>query len=347
MAGYLEKAIKVLSKEKTKREGRVFHEFAVFCDRQLNNQNNIEDYERASKLRESKQAEILEAEKQIKTATGQKLESLKGFRLKAQKVLSLDDLEYTRLRENREAFLERSLWNYLRCLEICDDFDKDAIRFCSLWLQYSTNEKANKAADRILNQVPSRKFVPLMNQLSSRMSDETDDFQELLVPLIVRICRDHPYHGIYQILSVTKSKAKDPSSHSRASAASRIALKLKDEGEFPGDVMQRLHKAIGTYVKVALYKVKLEKKCSKVAIKRAFPDETGLGTKVEREIPNLRLPPPTMNIEIRADCDYTNLPYLTKFGSEVSIASGISAPKILTCHDSTGHSFKMLVSALF
>ncbi|KAF8475673.1 hypothetical protein BDZ91DRAFT_649584 [Kalaharituber pfeilii] len=344
MAQYLERSIRELTKERPKCEvaGRVFHEFAVFCDRQLSNQNNIEDYERASKLRENKHAEILEAERQMKSASGSKLEQLKSFRGKAKQLLNLDELEYIRLRENREAFLEKSIGNYLRCLEVCDDYDQDAIRFCSLWLQYSTNEKANRAASLTLNKVPSRKFVSLMNQLSSRMLDQKDDFQELLLPLILRICRDHPYHGIYQILSVTKSKSKDHLSHSRATMASTVAMTLKKENKFAGQTMNKIYAAISTYIKVAAYK--MDKKSSKIPIRKAFPEEPTLASKIEREIPSLKLPPPTMNIEIRADCDYTNLPYLQKFNPELSVASsGVSAPKILTCHDSSGQSYKMLV----
>lgn len=350
MADYLEAAIEQLQKEKSKPEiaGRVYHEFALFCDRQLNNQGNIEDIERAAKLRESKQAELLEAERQLQTTPkgAQKYKALTSFRAKARRWLDLDDTEYLRLRENREAFLERSIGNYLRCLGVCDDYDQDAIRFCSLWLQFSTNEKANKAAATYINRVDSRKFVPLMNQLSSRLMNQGDDFQTLLEDLILRICRDHPYHSLHQILSVTKSRAKDPSSQSRATMASKIAIILKQEDEFAGKVMTRLHQSIATYVRAAGYKMKQDKKVAKIALRRAFPDDWGLDQKIEREIPSLKLPPPIMDIPVRHDCDYSSIPYLQKFNPELAVAGGVSAPKVLTCHDSSGRSYKMLVSAL-
>ena len=350
MAEYLEAAITQLQREKSKPQvaGRVFHEFAIFCDRQLNNQSNIEDLEHAAKLREKKQAELIEAEKQMQNMPkqSQNYQKLSKFKGEAQKWLSYDDIEYSRLKENHEAFLEKSIGNYLRCLEICDEYDRDAIRFCSLWLQYSKIEKANHPAAIFLNKVESRKFVPLMNQLSSRLMDQDDDFQGLLMSLILRICRDHPYHGLYQILSmsmIAKSKNKDSSSQSRASMAVKIASTLKQEGKFAGNIMIRLHQAIGIYIKVAIYK--MDKNSSKkLAIRRAFPGERGLDGKLEKEIPSLKLPPPTMNIAVRHDCDYSDLPYLQRFNPEFAIAGGASAPKILTCHDSLGRSYKMLVS---
>ncbi|RPB23770.1 hypothetical protein L211DRAFT_786209 [Terfezia boudieri ATCC MYA-4762] len=347
MADYLEAAIKQLQKEKNKPEvaGRVYHEFALFCDRQLNNQGNIEDIKRAAKLRESKQAELLEAERQLRSTPkdSPKFETLSKFEAKAKKWLALDDMEYLRLRENREAFLERSIGNYLRCLGVCDDYDQDAIRFCSLWLQSSTYEKANNAVATYINRVDSRKFVPLMNQLSSRLMDQGDDFQTLLEALILRICRDHPYHSLYQILSVTKSKTKDLSSHSRATMASKIAMTLKQEDEFAGKVMTRLHQSIATYIRVASYKMKQDKKVTKIALRRAFPHDRVLDQKIEKEIPSLKLPPPTMDIPVRHDCDYSSIPYLQKFNPELAVAGGLSAPKVLTCHDSSGQSYKMLV----
>lgn len=347
MAEYLEAAITQLQGEKSKPQvaGRVFHEFAVFCDRQLNNQSNIEDLERAAKLREKKQAELTEAEKQIRNTSKQSpvYKELASFKSKTEKWLGFDDIEYSRLRENHEAFLEKSIGNYLRCLEICDEYDRDAIRFCSLWLQYSKVEKANHPAAIFLNKVESRKFVPLMNQLSSRLMDQDDDFQGLLMPLILRICRDHPYHGLYQILTITRGKSKDSSSQSRATMATRIAMTLKQEGKFAGKVMSCLHQAIGVYIRVAIYK--MDKNCpKKLATRRAFPRDRGLDGKLEKEIPGLKLPPPTMNIAVRHDCDYSDLPYLQRFNPEIAIAGGVSAPKILTCHDSSGQSYKMLVS---
>src|SRR5207302_3992704 len=103
-----------------------------------------------------------------------------------------------------------------------------AVRFCALWLEHSGNVKVNEAAQAPLGQVASRKFVPLMNQLSSRLLENPEDiFQSLLFPLILRICMDHPHHGHYQILALTRAKPKDNISQARQASAAKIATRLK------------------------------------------------------------------------------------------------------------------------
>src|SRR5699024_10872165 len=94
----------------------------------------------------------------------------------------------------------------------------------------SDSKIANQAVSRYLNEVPSRKFAPLMNQLTSRLLDITDDFQNLLTKLIYRICAEHPYHGMYQIFASSKSKGgKDEVSLSRHRAAVRLVDSLKSD----------------------------------------------------------------------------------------------------------------------
>lgn len=342
MSAYLGPAIDELRGNFTGLEaGRVFHEFASFCDQQLQNPGNIEDYQRALKLRQNKEAEVRELETLIKaTTSGAKLDNLKVFRQKAKTWLNLDDAEFNKLKENREAFLERSIGNYLRCLAACDGYDNDAVRFCALWLEHSSDSKVNMAASQPLAQVPSRKFVPLMNQLSSRLLDVTDDFQTLLFPLIARICTDHPHHGTYQILALSRARPKDTVSEKRQASALKIVDKLKND-ETSHAMFQRLYTATSSYIKLAIHKIE-KTKTNKYALKTLPRDLYG---KFNSDIPSYRIPPPTMQISVRDDCDYSNLAVLERFHPEFSIASGISAPKILTCRASDGINFKMLVSA--
>lgn len=322
--------------------GRVFHEFASFCDQQLQNPGNIEDYQRALKLRKNKESEVRELETLMKfTPAGPKLENLKRDTQKARTWLHLDDAEFNKLKENREAFLERSIGNYLRCLAASDEYDNDAVRFCALWLEHSSDSKVNMAASRPLTQVPSRKFVPLMNQLSSRLLDAPDEFQTLLFPLIARICTDHPHHGTYQILALSKARPKDTVSAKRQASAVKIADQLSKDGR-SRTMFRGLSRATDSYFALAVHKVE-KMKSNKYPLKSLPRDIYG---KFHSDIPSYRIPPPTMQIDVRGDCDYRNLPVLEKFHQEFSIASGISAPKILSCRASDGRDFKMLVSAL-
>lgn len=341
MSTYLAPAINELrGKFSGSEAGRVFHEFASFCDQQLQNPGNIEDYQRALKLRQNKEVEVRELEMLMKsTSSGHKLEPLKRDTQRARTWLNLDDAEFNKLKENREAFLERSIENYLRCLAACDDYDNDAVRFCALWLEHSGDLKVNIAASQPLARVPSRKFVPLMNQLSSRLLDVQDEFQKLLFPLIARICTDHPHHGTYQILALSRARPKDTISTKRHASALKIVDQLRGNKR-SHSMFQKLSNATSSYVKLAGHRMD-KTKSNKYPLTSLPPVIYG---KFHTEIPNHKIPPPTMQIDVRNDCDYQGLPVLEKFDPEFTIASGMSAPKVLSCRASDGRNFKMLVS---
>jgi serine-protein kinase ATM len=323
--------------------GQVFHEFASFCDQQLQNQDNLEDFQRIQKLRQRKEAEVQDLERMMKAGSAQTKDQLRNHRAKARQWLELDDQEYKRLLDSRQTFLQRSLENYLLCLKACEAYNNDILRFCALWLQQSDSKIANKAVEKYLAAVPSRKFAPLMNQLSSRLLNVTDDFQSLLFSLVLRICVDHPYHGLYQIFASTKTTkgSKDEKAASRHEAASKIVVRLR-EGANSKEKWRAIHDSSICYVKLALEKFDDKvKPGSRVALRK-----TVQGLKLEQDVPRYRLPPPTMHIELRADCNYNNVPYIEKFQPEMTIASGVSAPKIVTCIASDGSKYKQLVSAI-
>jgi len=80
-------------------------------------------------------------------------------------------------------------------------------RFTALWLEHSEESMANEAVSKHLDRVPSRKFAPLMNQLTSRLQDMEVKFSATpLSRWFLRICTDHPFHGMYQIYAGANSR---------------------------------------------------------------------------------------------------------------------------------------------
>lgn len=339
---YLYPAVKELKGNKGEEAGRVYHGFATFCDEQLRNPDGIEDFKRVEQLRDRKEQEVIGLEEMMKNATGREKEYLRNYRAKAKQWFDLDDREYQRLLRSREAFLQQCLENYLVCLRECDAYNSDALRFCAIWLDKSASKTANSAVSRHLNDVPSRKFAPLMNQLSSRLLDVSDEFQALLTRLVYRICVDHPFHGMYQIFASSKSKGgKDPSSHSRFRAATQLVDRLRDDAQI-GLTWIAVHNVNISHVRFAVDKPDSKYKSgAKVPLEKL---ETG--HRLTLDIIKYKLPPPTMKIDLRVDCDYSNVPTTSKFNHEFTIASGVSAPKIVTVIASNGEKFKQLVSTL-
>ena len=339
---YLIPAIKELGQHLESDEaGQVFHEFASFCDRQLQNQDTLEDFRRIEKLREQKESEIQDLERMIKSSDslGKDKDNLKSHRTKAKQWYELDNREYVRLREGRQAFLRQSLENYLLSLKACDVYDKDALRFAALWLEHFETETANLAVQMYIADVSSRKLAPLMNQWSSRLLDDDSKFQSLLASLVLRICTEHPYHGMYQVFASSKTKGgRDDAALSRNAAATNIVNQLK-ASKRASPTWLALHNSNINYVRFAVEKLDdmRHKPGSKVPLRKSQS-----GQKLEHDVINYHIPPPTMTIDLRADCDYKDVPVIVRFQPEFTIASGISMPKILTSIASDGRKYKQL-----
>ncbi|KAK4696525.1 hypothetical protein P7C71_g1403, partial [Lecanoromycetidae sp. Uapishka_2] len=212
--------------------GQVFHEFASFCDRQLQNPDGLEDFQRIQKLRDRKEAEVKDMTRMMESKNSQSRERnlIKAHRDKAKQWFDLDNREYQRLRDSRQTFLRQSLENYLLCLKACNKHDNDALRFSALWLENYDSDIANAAVDEATSKQGSK--VPL----------------------------------------------------------------------------------------------------------RKYPT----GQRVEQDVLKQKVPPPTARIELRADCDYSRVPFIARFQPEFTVAGGISAPKIVTAIGTDGQKYKQL-----
>ncbi|OJK01690.1 hypothetical protein ASPACDRAFT_1898851 [Aspergillus aculeatus ATCC 16872] len=336
---YMSVAVKEL-KHRSRGEdaGRVYHGFAMFCDQQLQNPDGLEDFRRVEQLRNRKEQEVIALEEMLTAASGREKEALKFHRAKTKQWFDLDDREYQRLLRSREAFLQQCLENYLLCLRESESYNNDALRFCALWLDKSDSPIANMAVSKYIHQVPSHKFASLMNQLTSRLLDISDEFQKMLFALIYRICVEHPFHGMYQIFASSKSKGgKDELALSRYRAANKLVDGLKNDKRM-GTTWVNVHNANISYVRFAIDKPDDKLKSgAKVPLKKL-----STGQRLERDASELKLPPPTMRIEIRLDCDYSNVPRLQGYQPDFTIASGVSAPKIVTAIASNGRRYKQL-----
>lgn len=336
---YLLPALTELKNQKTGSEaGQVFHEFAIFCDQQLQDPDNLEDLERLRRLREMKSNEVKELE-QLKKSAGGREKYMRDL-VKAKQWLQLDDQEYRRLHDNREEFLRQSLENYLLAMAASDEHDKDALRFTALWLEHANKDIAIRPVSEHMKSVPTQKFVTLMNQLSSRLVDDPQsDFQNILSDLVTRICIDHPYHGMYQIYAgaMSGSHEQDESAKSRQRAAYKLS---KGFGRNPEtlQVWNSVRSINGKYCDLAKEEDKAYKAGLKMALAKS-PAALALNASFRKH----RIPPPTMHIPISSDLNYENVPRMMKLQAGMSIASGVSAPKIITIIGSDGSSYKQLV----
>lgn len=319
--------------------GEVFHEFAIFCDTQLQNPDSREELVKAQKLRDRRQDEI-DAYNKMKDKPRSTTERSRFARQydKAKKWQGLENAEYDRLYEQRETFLRMSLQNYLLSLAATDKHDEDVLRLVALWLEFADSILTNTVVKQFLPKVPSHKFARVMNQLASRQQDETSEFQRSLANLIFRVCKDHPYHGLYQLYSnSTPPNLQDEASKSRQSSAIKIVRHLEKDKE-AAPYWNKVKRAHDLYDRVAMFRNR-----ELVADSQYDLESIPVGGDMASKIPKLNIPPPTMAIGLRSDRNYQNLPGITRFRTKMKIASGISAPKIITAIASDGRHFQQLV----
>lgn len=344
LENYLKPALQELKGKVSGGEaGQVFHEFAVFCDQQLQDVDGLEDLERLRKLSQNKRKEVESLTNIYSglTSTTEK-NKMRGYLSKNKTWLKLDEEELQRAKSSREEFLRQSLENYLLALIASDDYDRHALRFCALWMEHSEEQLANEAVSKSLAQVPSRKFAPLMNQLTSRLQDNTAKFQELLVTLVRRICTDHPFHGMYQIYGGINSHANknDQSACLRQQATIKIAKHLVSSQK-SNSYWHSINTTNKVYCQLAAEKDDQRYKSGrKVNLK-----ESVAGARLASMLSKYPIPPPTMQIGLAADCDYSKLPVMAKLEPVMAIASGVSMPKVITAIADNGAKYKQLVSS--
>ena len=338
---YLEPALKELKgKSDGKEAGQVFHQFAMFCDEQLQNPDGLEDLARLQNLKKGKSDEVAQLKVLIQnTKESQQKSKYSSHLAKAKQWLDLDQQELRRVEQTRNEFVRLSLENYLLSLAASDDHNNDALRFTALWLERSEEDATNDAVKRHIDKVATRKIAPLMNQLSSRLQDQSSAFQKLLINLVYRICVDHPYHGMYQIWSGARTRMNkdDDVAVSRQKATNRIAKAL--EKAEVALIWQAIDQTSRVYHALAMDRDPNRYKSGhKIAIK-----DSPAGQNFLAKLAQHLIPPPTIQIELAADMDYSRVPMIHKFEPTMSIASGVSAPKILTAVGSDGRRYKQLV----
>ena len=321
--------------------GRVYHELATYCHSQLANAELANEFKRLQKFVTKRTNEVDELESIVKSkAPEEQRLRAKYERGKAKKWLEMDGKELKRLSDSRDKYMRQSLENYTLALSASNEHDTDVLRFVALWLEYAADDTANETASNGLNNVPVYKLAPLMNQLASRLQQEDSPFQQTMSRLVEQICVEHPYHGMYHIYAGCTTKGgNDPSAISRNAAAQHIASRLAKHPK-QDETWKCIRQANDLYCSLASYKTDSLKSGHEYQLQKFSASKN-----VERNIPDLKVPPLTLAVPLRTDRDYSGVPVVTKFRPNMSIANGLSAPKILTAVASDGSQCKQLFKA--
>ena len=328
--------------------GKVFFEYATFCTIQMEDQHTLADTKRMEALHRNKQDEASRYNEAIKYAeqrndknTARKMTRDLDKALKLQK---MDKTELQRLYTLQQTLLLKAIENFLRCFAACSDFDHYVPKFCAIWLKNSKQKNLYQVIAKELPAVPCYKFLPLMHQLCSRLSNERGDFQESLEKLILRILNDHPFHAVHQVFSTIASDGDEAASNrSRAAKAlvDRMSHNPKIGTASVHDISSKLHEQFSAYSDLASLPVERNTQGGTDIPLNSYQS---LRRFRQQGLPSLLLPPPSMKIPVSPDCQYATIPYVHKYNTTFRIAGGVNQPKILDCVLSNGNTFRELVN---
>jgi serine-protein kinase ATM len=295
---------------------------------------------------------------------------------KAERMVKEDRARLEQHTATLRAFREQAVEMFSRCMSVSDNFDEESImRFISLW--FDNFEEAALYRDgnfrSAVDRIASRKFVFLAHQLSARLSNEESTIpptqvsstqqsgiaqsregQSILKSLILRMCREHPFHSVYQVYCIRpeidrtashsrrqSGRIEPPSSQlGREAAATEIFSILREDEESRDRVL-----AVERLCDASL-------QWAKHPIKKDFADKRKKGPQpvpdslLIRKIHDLPAPVSTARTALDPTMRYDDCVWVVRYETTFQTAGGVNLPKISACLGSDGTSYKQLVGHL-
>lgn len=261
------------------------------------------------------------------------------------------------------------------------DISRHTYRVVSLWFSNCDRggyaATVNEVMTKVIEQIPSFRFVPLVYQIFSRIGGqagdrESDKFQGILKKLVFRMSMDHPYHCLVQLFALSNGKNVGTGVGGRSAetylaniddgkveaADEIIACLERSESRFVAELVAAYRVLVTTYIQLANTSTKEKFQDKKRLTGICFSElHTGgeqldkclwsRGIKKFSYMPCVLTKPPS----VRAGGDYGNgiedpvgSELISGFDSKFSITeTGLSRPKILFCMGSRGGRFKQVV----
>ncbi|WAR09126.1 ATM-like protein [Mya arenaria] len=246
MENYMEKTIALYEELGEDKETSVdaYLSLARYADTQY---QNIVNYMRSSTF-EAKQTLMRNAKEEAE-------------RLRESEI---DELELSRMQEDRQLFLLKAVQNYIQCLRSGDTHNLRVFRLTSLWFNNIDNELVNSMIQGCVSSISTYKWLPLMYQLAARMdvkphNGTTEEFLNTLNKLMYDTAVEHPHHTLFCILALANAN-RDTELLQQAPIPLPDALwisKLKDLKKVPVPTKDIMVKPSGDYSDVP-YLVKFE-----------------------------------------------------------------------------------------
>ncbi|CED84602.1 ataxia telangiectasia mutated [Phaffia rhodozyma] len=342
-------------------QARIFHRYAVFAEDQYRTLQHSPEIERLLLYRDRQDREI----EDLRTQHSRSARSQDDARY-YNKVVKKRESDVKKIEEHnklQKTFLRNALVMFAKALAGTDEFDDSLIRLVSLWMGYFADDDLNKAISSPLVAIPSYKFLPLINQLSARLDrvveEDPSSFQKSLHSILIKLCYDHPFHCLYQLIthrdsssvpeerksskrkgrsSLTSSKSTaTPPRTGRALAADYILHKYAKKDELSSDRLRDVSRFCSVAIEWSCFNTDHQKPIPPST--STFPVDQSCAIS---KIRDLHIPVPTIDLPLDFTCKYSTFIHISSFGSTWKNLGGIHRPKCTTCIGSDGARYRVL-----
>jgi len=248
-------------------------------------------------------------------------------------------------------FVKTALRMYAAAFMLSDEHDDSTTRLCSLWLQHDTNEDINKGVVGALDRVPPHKFIFLGPQLAARLDrpKKPTAFNTALNGLMLRMSRQHPYHILFQIITLasgmtlpsTSRRLSDSGAEGRGPAAAGILATLAADNGNP--LARTATKQMKLFAEAAttwsLHKEPNREEAGWSDRNVNLPSGCPVASLQGMSIPVATAPPPVDIVT-----KYAGIPTLVRYKSRYSVLGGLHRPKKMYAVDSLQKVHSQLVS---
>lgn len=324
-------------------QARVCHEYALFADSHYQSLSRSPELERLRANRDHTQSVLETIESASKTSKS-KSASARTDESRRQDVME-DDRALKDLERELTTFAKMAMKMFAMPLIYSNEFDDSTTRLCSLWLEHDMSEDVNRYFQGALSTIPSYKFIFLGPQLAARLykPKQPTAFNKNLNDLMLRLSRDHPFHILYQVITVAQGSDAPSASSSRtkrtsdvsllegrAPAAQEILSRLKDDKEraLARDAATNMTRMADVAVPWCHHQ-ESEKRSSKTE------PQMKQGTPL-LAFADVKIPPPSVVLPVDISRKYSNVATLVRYRSHYKILGGIHRPKRMTCIDTQG-----------
>ena len=321
---------------------RICLEYATFADRQQSTMASSPEYERLKRI---------PAPDPVPMSASTTQRSTKSKSSRNTQVSSEDDAQNALFdfEAEQKTYIRTALRMFATSLQYSDNHDDALTRLVSLWLQCADDEVIQNAISGPLSRVPSFKFISLAPQLAARLDSPATPttFSASVNTLITRVCLEHPFHALYQVItfahgteaSAANRMKSSETSDGRQTAAIEIIQSIGAHSSRPRSIaaVRDMQRFVEAAIPWAYQKEKKDEKEARQTSYTLLPDQT------LAKLINLTIPIPTIIPPISKEQDYAAVPRLARYRSKYSLLGGIHKPKKMAVYDSNGNQYFQIV----